>query len=290
MKYNDAFIPLLGSETYDEIEKNSVISFTHLRLPSNSSDEAKSLKEEVKSCLENLVKIMPWSSYDELKESFFSTKEYIYPIVKIIKMLDSKINEFKHQKDIYDFTDISKMAIRVLKENDDVKEELKYFFKEIMIDEYQDTSDLQEEFVKMIDNDDVYMVGDIKQSIYRFRNANPYLFKYKYDTNAQNNGGFKIDLTKNFRSRLEVIDNVNLIFSAIMNDSLGGADYKVSHKMIFGNTTYTEEGLTTQNNNLEIYNYEYDKTSPYSKEEIEIFCIAKDIKEKIESKYQIFDR
>ena len=290
LKYNDAFIPLLGSETYDEIEKNSVISFTHLRLPSNSSDEAKSLKEEVKSCLDNLVKIMPWSSYDELKESFFSTKEYIYPIVKIIKMLDSKINEFKHQKDIYDFTDISKMAIRVLKENDDVKEELKYFFKEIMIDEYQDTSDLQEEFVKMIDNDDVYMVGDIKQSIYRFRNANPYLFKYKYDTYAQNNGGFKIDLTKNFRSRLEVIDNVNLIFSAIMNDSLGGADYKVSHKMIFGNTTYIEEGLTTQNNNLEIYNYEYDKTSPYSKEEIEIFCIAKDIKEKIESKYQIFDK
>ena len=290
LKYNDAFIPLLGSETYDEIEKNSVISFTHLRLPSNSSDEAKSLKEEVKSCLDNLVKIMPWSSYDELKESFFSTKEYIYPIVKIIKMLDSKINEFKHQKDIYDFTDISKMAIRVLKENDDVKEELKYFFKEIMIDEYQDTSDLQEEFVKMIDNDDVYMVGDIKQSIYRFRNANPYLFKYKYDTYAQNNGGFKIDLTKNFRSRLEVIDNVNLIFSAIMNDSLGGADYKVSHKMIFGNKTYIEEGLTTQNNNLEIYNYEYDKTSPYSKEEIEIFCIAKDIKEKIENKYQIFDK
>lgn len=290
LKYNDAFIPLLGSETYDEIEKNSVISFTHLRLPSNSSDEAKSLKEEVKSCLDNLVKIMPWSSYAELKESFFSTKEYIYPIVKIIKMLDSKINEFKHQKDIYDFTDISKMAIRVLKENDDVKEELKYFFKEIMIDEYQDTSDLQEEFVKMIDNDDVYMVGDIKQSIYRFRNANPYLFKYKYDTYAQNNGGFKIDLTKNFRSRLEVIDNVNLIFSAIMNDSLGGADYKVSHKMIFGNKTYIEEGLTTQNNNLEIYNYEYDKTSPYSKEEIEIFCIAKDIKEKIENKYQIFDK
>lgn len=290
LKYNDAFIPLLGSETYDEIEKNSVISFTHLRLPSNSSDEAKSLKEEVKSCLDNLVKIMPWSSYAELKESFFSTKEYIYPIVKIIKMLDSKINEFKHQKDIYDFTDISKMAIRVLKENDDVKEELKYFFKEIMIDEYQDTSDLQEEFVKMIDNDDVYMVGDIKQSIYRFRNANPYLFKYKYDTYAQNNGGFKIDLTKNFRSRLEVIDNVNLIFSAIMNDSLGGADYKVSHKMIFGNKTYIEEGLTTQNNNLEIYSYEYDKTSPYSKEEIEIFCIAKDIKEKIENKYQIFDK
>lgn len=290
LKYNDAFIPLLGSETYDEIAKNSVISFTHLRLPSNSSDEAKSLKEEVKSCLDNLVKIMPWSSYEELKESFFSTKEYIYPIVKIIKMLDSEINEFKHQKDIYDFTDISKMAIRVLKENDDVKEELKYFFKEIMIDEYQDTSDLQEEFVKMIDNDDVYMVGDIKQSIYRFRNANPYLFKYKYDTYAQNNGGFKIDLTKNFRSRLEVIDNVNLIFSAIMNDSLGGADYKVSHKMIFGNKTYIEEGLTTQNNNLEIYNYEYDKTSPYSKEEIEIFCIAKDIKEKIENKYQIFDK
>lgn len=75
------------------------------------------------------------------------------------------------------------------------------------------------------------MVGDIKQSIYRFRNANPYIFKEKYDSyNQDPTKGRKIDLNKNFRSRFEVLDNINLLFSYIMDDEIGGADYKKEHK------------------------------------------------------------
>src|SRR5574344_1191977 len=107
-----------------------------------------------------------------------------------------------------------------------------------MVDEYQDTSDLQEEFISLISNNNVYMVGDIKQSIYRFRNANPYIFKNKYDSYKNNNGGVKIDLNKNFRSRKEVLNNINIMFELIMDDYLGGAEYKESHEMIFGNTSY----------------------------------------------------
>ena len=107
------------------------------------------------------------------------------------------------------------MAISIVKDNKEVLLELKNSFHEILVDEYQDTSDLQELFISLISNNNVYMVGDIKQSIYRFRNANPNLFKEKYVNYSNHLGGLKIDLVKNFRSREETLNNINYIFLAI---------------------------------------------------------------------------
>ena len=167
---------------------------------------------------------------------------------------------------------------------------MKNYFNEIMVDEYQDTSDIQEEFINLIENNNVYMVGDIKQSIYRFRNANPYIFKNKYDNYKNNNGGFKIDLSKNFRSRKEVIEDINEVFSPIMDDKIGGADYINEHAMVFGNFDYINSGNNNIENNLEIYKYDYDKDTAYSKEEIEIFIIANDIKNKVKNNYPVMDK
>ena len=91
-----------------------------------------------------------------------------------------------------------------------------------MIDEYQDTNDLQEMFISEIENNNVYMVGDIKQSIYRFRNANPNIFREKYDFYKRHVHGEKIDLLENFRSRKEVLHNINEIFNLIMVPELEG--------------------------------------------------------------------
>jgi len=284
----DMISPLLMSESYQEIRNNLNIKLPNLKR--GSEEQAKVIKKNITDLIDDLKELTRYEKIEDIEETIISTKPYIEAILNIINRLDKKIEEFKNKNDIYEFTDISKMAIRILKENETVKDELKYFFKEIMVDEYQDTSDLQEDFLKMIENNNIYMVGDIKQSIYRFRNANPYLFKSKYDNYSINQGGFKIDLTKNFRSRMEVIDNINLSFSLLMTDEIGGANYIESHKMIFGNTTYIEEGKTEQENNMEIYNYEYDKELGYSKEEIEAFIIANDIKEKVKNKYQIFDK
>jgi len=288
LEVQDILNPLLESDTYDEIKTNLNIKIPMLKR--GSDEQAKEIKKAISDTLDKIEDLARFDSLEEIYDTTKSTIPYINAIIKVINKLDEQIYKFKNDNNIYEFTDISKMAIRVLKENSSVKEELKSFFKEIMIDEYQDTSDLQETFISMIENNNVYMVGDIKQSIYRFRNANPYLFKEKYDNYSKNIKGFKIDLTKNFRSRGEVIDNINVIFSLIMSDELGGADYKSTHKMIFGNKTYIEEGKTNQNNNIEVFNYEYDKSFGYSKEEIEIFFIARDIKEKVESNYQIFDK
>ena len=277
---------LLASNDYSSIRDNNQIKLP--MLPRGSEDIAKDIKEKISDLIKEIVDLT-YDSKEELIDNLLSTKEYVDVIIKIINLIDIKINKYKITNNLYEFTDISKMAIKIVKENIDVQNELKYFFKEIMIDEYQDTSDLQDIFISMIDNNNVYMVGDIKQSIYRFRNANPYLFKNKYDNYSNKNGGIKIDLAKNFRSREEVIKNINLIFSSIMTDTLGGAAYKDTHQMIFGNESYNEID-TKQDYNMEILDYDYDKENKYSKKEIEIFTIATDIKNKVENNYQIFDK
>ena len=160
-----------------------------------------------------------------------------------------------------------------------------------MVDEYQDTSDIQEEFINLIANNNLYMVGDIKQSIYRFRNANPYIFKEKYDTYRDDpSKGMKIDLLKNFRSRREVLDNINLLFDLFMDDYIGGADYKASHRMVFGNTAYEEEGKTEQKYDFEVIKYNKSPVQGITKDEQEAFTIGFDILNKITDKYQVFDK
>ncbi|MBQ3020692.1 MAG: UvrD-helicase domain-containing protein [Bacilli bacterium] len=277
---------LLKSNNYLEIKNNSCVKLGMLK---NSTELGKEIKKEISNIIKDINNMCYYSS-DEIYTNLYSVKDYVRSIIYIISKLDKRINEFKKKVNKYEFNDISIMAINIVKNNKQIQEELRDSFHEICVDEYQDTSDLQESFINLISNNNVYMVGDIKQSIYRFRNANPILFKNKYDMYSNLNGGIKIDLVKNFRSRNEVLDDINIIFNLIMDNYIGGAEYIESHNMVFGNTTYINEGKTNQNNNLEIYNYEYDKNYEYKKDEIEAFIIANDIKNKINNKYKVFDK
>jgi len=277
---------LLNSRDYDEIKMNLNIKLP--TLPRGCEEEVKQEKEKLSKAIKDFANLCPYEDKKEIYNSIVKTRNITDIICKIIIDLHNKITEYKSSMDVYEFNDIAIMSIKVL-DNDEVREELKYHFKEILVDEYQDTNDLQEAFINKIENNDVYMVGDIKQSIYRFRNANPYIFKNKYDNYSKLNGGMKIDLLKNFRSREEVLNNINIMFNLIMDDEIGGADYIKDHQMVFGNTTYSNEGKTNQNNDFEVYTYNY-KDSEFTKEEIEIFMIAKDIKEKVDNKYQVFDK
>ena len=279
---------LMSSKTYDEIVSNLSIEIP--RLPKGSTDEVKEKKELINDVIKNIKSLCTYKNREEIMSSILSTKEYKEVIINILKDFDKYVMSYKYENDIYEFTDIANLAIKLVKENVSVKEELKSSFKEIMIDEYQDTNDLQEILINLISNNNVYMVGDIKQSIYRFRNANPDIFKEKYNKYSNHIGGEKIDLNKNFRSREEVLNNINLLFNKVMDESIGGADYIKSHQMIFGNKSYIKKGKTLQNYDFELYSYMYDKKSEYSKEEIEAFIIAKDILSKVKGNYQIFDK
>ena len=283
-KLYDEVSRLFKPNKYDDLYKVNMLKLPAFR----GLDEAGiALKEEIK---ENFATIMEGIKYSReyLIQAYKSTKDYVEIIIEIIKSLEDRLSVYKKNKNAYEFTDIAKMAIKILQGNDNIRNELKYGFKEIMIDEYQDTSDLQEIFISLIENDNVYMVGDIKQSIYRFRNANPNIFKNKYDNYAKHIKGEKIDLLKNFRSREEVLFNINEIFNFIMIGEVGGVDYGVNHAMVYGNKAYIEKGSTTNNNYMDLLIYS-DEDKEFSNDEKEAFIIAKDIKEKIKNKYQVYD-
>ena len=283
--YGDA---IYNAKTIDEM----IIAFNNKKSkPTFRLDEQTScLRQNYYDAEDELSTILKYSNEETIKEGLKISNTYIKAILDIINEYLKRLHEYKAKNEIYDFQDIALLSIKILKENESVREELKENFKEIMVDEYQDTNDIQEAFISMIENNNVYMVGDIKQSIYRFRNANPYIFKNKYDAYKNNENGVKIDLLDNFRSREEVLKGINDIFDLIMDNNIGGAEYQESHRMVYGNKSYSKEGKTDQDNKMEILEYPYDKDTPYTKEEVEIFAIARDIQKKINNKYQVFDK
>lgn len=166
----------------------------------------------------------------ELKENYFSdtienifgevcgTHEHMQTLEKILLAFDREYRLAKDDKKIMDFNDVEHFAIDILK-NEEVAQECRNKFRYIFIDEYQDSNFLQEEIINKVKREDnLFMVGDIKQSIYRFRLAEPDIFKDKYQAYAQNQiNSTKIDLNQNFRSKGLVIDAINGIFEKIMS-------------------------------------------------------------------------
>ena len=277
--------PLLSSGDYDDIKLNLEVK---LPITKGASDTTREYKDKISNTIKEIKKLVIYDNYDSIKSGILKTKDYVEEIITIIKELDKRVAEYKSKYNYFEYGDISSYAIELVKNNTGIREEIKNNLNEIMIDEYQDTNDVQEEFIAYISNNNVYMVGDIKQSIYRFRNANPYIFKNKYDSYSKNINGIKIDLNKNFRSREEVINNINLMFDRIMDDTIGGASYKVSHRMVYGNPMYQDDGDNGVNNNFEVYSYLNDTI--FKKDEVEAFIIASDIKNKIINGYPIFGK
>ena len=282
-KCYDALSKIFNPRNYNDLYSHKV-TLPQFR---GLDEEATTLKETLKEHVKELDELTIYSE-EELKSQLKSTKEYVEAIISIILQLDEKIKKYKQEHNAFEFSDIAKMAIKLVKEHEDIRDELKNTYQEIMIDEYQDTNDLQEIFISQIENNNVYMVGDIKQSIYRFRNANPNIFREKYEHYKKHEGGEKIDLLENFRSRREVLTNINEIFNLIMIPDLGGVDYQDNHAMVNGNKVYVEKGSSNQNYNLEILKYQ-NEDKKFSNSEIEIFTIVQDIKEKIANGYLVYD-
>ncbi|MBO4289883.1 MAG: helicase-exonuclease AddAB subunit AddA [Lachnospiraceae bacterium] len=155
--------------------------------------------------------------------------------------------EAKQEKNILDYGDVSHLVLQLLRENEDIAAELRNSFEEIIIDEFQDINRLQEEILQLLSGSaqgrhDRFMVGDVKQSIYGFRMAEPDIFQDKYETfsPAEGSDHRKIDLNANFRSRREVLDAVNAIFSRVMTKECGRVDYQGSAMLKYGAKDYEE--------------------------------------------------
>ena len=237
-------------------------------------EDALALKEKIKDIIKEINEL---TKYDKstLFNDVLINKDYVNCLLDLAEELNRRINIYKKENNFYDFIDIAKLAIEVVDKNDEIRESIKNNFYEILIDEYQDTSDIQELLISKISNNNVYVVGDIKQSIYRFRYANPDIFRTKYENYSKGINGKKIDLTNNFRSRFEVLRDINLFFNKTMSSSVGGADYTRGHQLIAGNLSYLKDEKYT----CEILSYEKQKgiDSAY----IEAQLIADDIKSRV---------
>lgn len=296
-EYIDANLPILEKlanfKCYEELQELLVVQ--NLGVDSRGKKSLKGYEDDknyhdyIGAFLKTLKEQIVYKNKENIVKQYLGTKDNIITILSIIKKLDDETNSFKFKYSSYSFIDIFKFAMK-LTDIEDVKNEIKNRFKYIMIDEYQDTSDLQEEFISAISNNNVYVVGDIKQSIYRFRNANCQIFLDKYNKYAKKDGGELINLQENFRSRSEVIDTVNRLFGEIMNLKSSDLDYKNSHKMIAGNKSFITE--KDSNYETELISYRGEDLNDYggSKHEFEAKIIATDIKKKVLNKYKIYDQ
>lgn len=149
--------------------------------------------------------------------------------------------ERKRQENAFEFADISHYTIEILENSQQVREAYQERFHEVMVDEYQDTNHIQERMLELLSNGhNRFMVGDIKQSIYRFRQADPQIFNEKFQRYAQNPKEGKLILLKeNFRSSSEVLSATNDVFARLMDQEVGEINYDSMHQLVFANTKLT---------------------------------------------------
>ena len=157
----------------------------------------------------------------------------------LCRELKERFDAVKREKGLVDFNDMEHFALKILLDKDmkptRAAEDYRAHFEHVFVDEYQDSNYVQEYILKSVAREDNYFcVGDVKQSIYSFRQARPELFMEKYREYGAHRGGKRIDLNKNFRSRSQVIDFVNLIFEVIMREDTAGMDYDADARLYVG--------------------------------------------------------
>ena len=171
----------------------------------------------------------------------------------------------KREENAFEFADISHYTIEILENYPQVRREYQERFHEVMVDEYQDTNHIQERMLELLSNGhNRFMVGDIKQSIYRFRQADPQIFNEKFHSFAQDSKeGQLILLKENFRSSSEVLDATNDVFKHLMDEEVGEISYDGMHQLVFGNTDLQPDS----ENKAEVLLYDKDVDGDSKEEE-----------------------
>lgn len=300
------------------------------KLAMEVKDEAKASRDTVKNKIMKIVKETLVYNSKNAYADIYEMYEILVTLRDVIINFDKEFKNKKRERNIIDFNDIEHYALEILvRKNEngeyeptEVAKKYQEKFEEIAIDEYQDSNQVQEYILSMVSRENnLFMVGDVKQSIYKFRQACPELFMEKYDnyTLAGNENGLKIQLFKNFRSKENVLALTNTIFENIMSKKLGDIDYNENEFLNLGaefeqienglgiaeldiiDLKEEEEEAWKSDENLEDEfidnNYKQfendeveDEIKQLEKEEIEAIFVAKKIEEIINSKVQVKDK
>lgn len=249
----------------------------------------KSLREQAKDVVKKICKQYFFCSPEMMIEQLERTEPMLEEVVRLTKQFADEFAAAKRRKNLVDFHDVEHFALQILVDEETEKakktaEEFRDTFEEIMIDEYQDSNEVQETLLRSISREErgennIFMVGDVKQSIYRFRLARPELFMKKYDSySLEESTTQRIDLHKNFRSREEVLTCTNDIFYKIMVRSLGNVEYDAEAALYPGasypvSADFTPEILLADSNDELL-----EDTELTDKKTLEAKIVAEEIK------------
>ena len=220
------------------------------RMPKDTDEtDAEYIKSNRKAGLDIYKKILANPFFDKAYYEDLGVKiaPYLNTIYKTLKLYDELLKEEKKKKGVLDFGDTEHLTLKIL-ENKEALNEIKDTFKYVFVDEYQDINTIQETIItKIAEEDNLFTVGDIKQSIYRFRQANPSIFlkRYKEYNNSNDDKSKCIYMQDNFRSNKNIIKAINTIFLNLMNENIGGIEYRDNQELIAGKSS-------NQNNRIEI--------------------------------------
>lgn len=193
--------------------------------------------EQLKSVRDDFKKV-----FDKMKLAFVdysvSEMENARRVVELFFWLNEEVGseyeKLKKQKNVLDFSDLEHYTLKVLS-NDKICGELKQKYKYIFVDEYQDINQVQEKIINLLSDNNVNMIGDLKQSIYHFRLSSPEIFIDKFNRFSAGDGGQVINLNYNFRSRPNILDFANFVFDVLMTTKTIGIDYKENSRLTWPN-------------------------------------------------------
>lgn len=265
-------------------------------------EQVKKIRELVKGIVKNISGQYFYESPQELVEDLKMCAPAMEELGNLVRLFGEKFEEQKRAQNIIDFSDMEQYALRILTEKSEdgfvpskIAQEYQKQFHEVMIDEYQDSNLIQEAILNSVSTCrsgryNIFMVGDVKQSIYRFRLSRPELFLEKFYTyNIEESQTQRIDLHRNFRSRKEVLESANAIFRQIMTEKLGGIVYDEQAALYPGAEYPETENLKTEILLMDSDLDEYQKTDGdtskgiVSERELEARMIAMRIRELLRS-------
>lgn len=262
------------------------------------ADEAKKRRNEVKKIVNGVFDSYFTRTPNRLLDEMREMAPLMRTLVELTKQFAEQYKALKIERAIVDFSDLEHYALQILMDDGKpsaIAEDYRRQFAEVLVDEYQDTNMLQETILSLVksgseSDGNLFMVGDVKQSIYRFRLAEPMLFLGKYNRFAQDGGdqGMRIDLNANFRSRKEVLDGTNYIFSQIMGERVGEINYDEAAALKH-QAPYPEQEVPVELTLIHEPETEEEPDDELLKSQWEARYIAGKIRELMEKETQIYD-
>lgn len=275
------------SEIYSSLNSIEFVKLKTVRKNTVSDENAQSVVKSIRDTIKKKVKSLNEDVFAFTPEEALEGSKAVYPFMRTLSRVtlefSNRFTKKKRDRNILDFNDLEHLALKILISKDEdgnivpsnVAEHFRGYFDEVLVDEYQDSNNVQETIIdlvsrKKLQEPNVFMVGDVKQSIYRFRQAKPELFLNKYNAYSLEAGSKdrKIQLYKNFRSREEVINGVNYIFKMLMSNVVGELEYTDEEALNLG-ANFKDKSESNSVVGGEIELHILDKSGSLNSEDIE---------------------